>query len=83
MSIKKIIAVVYTVLAILAVAAGFLAPNQGPLNFIFVYLLGLPWVLVGNLFSEIGVVGGYALGIGSLILNAAILWWWALRKSSK
>ena len=83
MTIKKIIAIVYTVLAVLAVLLGFFSPNQGPLNFIFVYLLGLPWVLIGRLFGEIGVAGGYALGIGSLVLNALILWFWALRGKTK
>ena len=83
MTVKKAIAVVYSVLAVLAVLLGYFSPNQGPLNFIFVYLLGMPWVLIGRFFGEIGVAGGYALGIGSLVLNAAILWTWALWGSSK
>jgi hypothetical protein len=44
--VKRAIAIIYTVAAILALGIGFVAVPSDPLNFIFAVVLSLPWPLL-------------------------------------
>ncbi len=80
---KKTIAIVYSVLAVLSIIAGVSAgytSSAGPLNYIFAVILGIPWTLIlGYFFSDLPTP---ITPIACVALNAAILWWWATRKKA-
>lgn len=78
---RKTIAIIYTVLAILAYIIGSTAstgPDAGPLNYIFVVVLGIPWSFLLSWLLGDGVSSPLVPLVGVLI-NGALLWWWALR----
>ena len=76
---KRAIAIIYTVAAILALGIGFVAVPSDPLNFIFAVVLSLPWPLLAAYLAGDAQWSGPAVIIGSLALNVGLLWWWALR----
>lgn len=75
---RRAIAVVYTILAVLSVVVGYVAgmgPNAGPLNYAFVVVLGFPWtVIISWLFPSTASPLIPALG---LLINLVLVWWWA------
>ncbi len=81
---KKYVAIVFTILAALSVVLGFFAgigESSGPLNYIFVVILGLPWtLLISWLFPSVSSPFLPAIG---LLINIALVWWWALEGRGK
>lgn len=75
-----IIAIVFALLAVLSLIVGYLAGrggNSGPLNYIFVINLGIPWTqILSKLFRSTESPLLPAIG---LIINIAVVWWLALR----
>lgn len=78
MNARKIIAVAYTVFAIAAFLIGWIS-NSGPLNYIFFVIAGLPWTLLFNWILG-DSVSSPLIPLAAVLINAALLWWWALRK---
>lgn len=78
MQISKLIAIVYTLFVVFAFLAGYLS-NSGPLNYIFVYIAGLPWAL---LLSFVTTRGTMLIPIIGIAINLILLWSWALRKTT-
>jgi hypothetical protein len=76
---KRATAIIYTVVAIAALGSGFMGLPRDPLNFIFAIGLGLPWSLLAGYVAGDAEWFGPAVIIGSLALNAGLLWGWALR----
>ena len=81
---RRTIAVVFSTLAVLSVVVGYIAgmgPSSGPLNYIFVVILGFPWTLILSwLFPSAASPLIPAIG---LLINLALVWWWALRGTRK
>ncbi|MBX7053969.1 MAG: hypothetical protein K1X36_03360 [Pyrinomonadaceae bacterium] len=75
---KRTIAIVFTVLAILSVGVGLIAGwgnSSGPLNYVFVAIMGLPWTaIISWLFPSVSSPSIPTLG---LIINLLLVWWWA------
>lgn len=79
---RRTIAIIYTVLAILAYLLGYMAnrgPEAGPLNYVFVVVLGVPWSFLLSWLLGDSVSTSFVPLVGVLI-NGALLWWWALRR---
>lgn len=76
---RRTLAIGFTILAVLSVIIGLAAgsgKSSGPLNYIFVVILGLPWTAVISwLFPSVSAPWIPAVG---LIINVALVWWWAL-----
>ncbi len=76
----------YTLLGIAALVIGFVIPHDDPLQAVFAVMLAAPWV---QLLGRLGVLGGEQVGInialvvGSIALNAGLLWWWALTRQRR
>lgn len=79
-----IVAGAYTLLGIAALVVGFIIPwDDDPLAAVYAIMLGAPWVqLVGrlDLFPHDAVGINIALVTGSIVLNASLLWLWALTR---
>lgn len=81
--ILMIVAGAYTLVGIGALIVGFVIPWDDPLAAVYAILLGAPWVqLLGRLgvFADGPVAVNIALVAGSVVLNAGLLWWWALTR---
>lgn len=76
---KKTIAFVYSAFALFAFLVGFFS-NSGPLDYVFVIIAGFPWtqILSGLLRSE--MPSGPLIPLLGVLINAGLLWWWALRR---
>ena len=78
-----VLASAYTLLGIAALVIGFVIPHDDPPAAVFAVMLGAPWVqLLGRLdpFGGEQVAINIALVVGSIALNAGLLWWWALTR---
>lgn len=81
-SLLIVIAAIYSLMGITAVAIGFVIPSDGPLAAAYALLLGAPWTFL------LSAIDGYsdsmALNIflvtTAIVLNAALLWLWALTR---
>ncbi|MGD9589566.1 MAG: hypothetical protein AB7Q37_14230 [Pyrinomonadaceae bacterium] len=77
---KKAIAIGFTVLAAAAYLIGYMASrgeSSGPLNYIFVVILGLPWTaIISWLIPSVDSPLIPAVGVS---INTSLVWWWALR----
>ncbi len=77
------LAAIYTLAGMGALVIGFAIPWDDPLAAVYALLAGLPWTI---LWSELGVYAeesvaiNIALVTGSIVLNVALLWWWALTR---
>jgi hypothetical protein len=81
--VSEIIARLYTALALVALVLALAWARQDPLGFVFVVVLGLPWM-----FFLAEIVGdskwlGSALSVLVLALNAGLLWCWAVRRARR
>lgn len=76
---KKIIAFIYTAFALFAFLIGYFS-NSGPLDYVFVIIAGFPWtqILSGLLRTEL--TSGPVIPIIGVLINTALVWWWALRR---
>lgn len=77
---RRAIAIIFTILAVLSVVVGLVADSgksSGPLNYIFVVILGFPWTaIISWLIPSVSSPWIPAVG---LFINLALVWWWALR----
>lgn len=74
---KKTIAIAYTGFAVFGFLAGYLS-NSGPLDYIFVIIAGIPWTqLLSWIFPSSDTP---LIAIIGVLINLALVWWWALRK---
>ncbi|HMS07855.1 MAG TPA: hypothetical protein PKE66_00040 [Pyrinomonadaceae bacterium] len=79
-TMKKIIAIAYTAFAAFGFAAGYLS-NSGPLDYIFVIIAGIPWTQI--LSWAFPSSGTPVIAIIGVLINLALVWWWALRKRAR
>ncbi|MFO1153146.1 MAG: hypothetical protein U1E42_05705 [Rhodospirillales bacterium] len=83
--VLKGLAATYTLAGAAALVIGFAIRWDDPLAAVYPLLLGAPWTF---LLSETGAYAddspliNIALVTGAIGLNAALLWWWALRRRS-
>jgi hypothetical protein len=47
-SMKRALAVIYSVAAIVALGIGFVGVPRDPLNFVFAIVIGMPWTLLAG-----------------------------------
>lgn len=75
---RRTIAIIFTILAALSVIIGLVADSgksSGPLNYIFVVILGFPWTAIISWL--IPSVSSPWIPAAGLIINVALVWWWA------
>jgi hypothetical protein len=81
--VSKIIASLYTVLALVALVLALAWVRQDALGFVFVVVLGLPWTFfLGKIVGDSPWLGP-AFSVLALVLNAGLLWWWALWRARR
>lgn len=82
-SILKVVAAMYTLAGIGALIIGFVTPWDDPLAAIYPLLLGAPWTFLLTAidgYAENSITINIILVTGSITINAALLWWWALTR---
>lgn len=82
------VASIYSLIGVAALIIGFVIPWDDPLSAVYAILLGVPWsyllVNLANRFAEDRTVSvNIALVSGAIVLNAGVLWWWALPRKVK
>ncbi len=80
MSIRTIVASIYTLLAAATLYMAIADPSNDPLAVIFAIPLAYPWFLVITWLDSQDQTLNLFLLTGCLLINAALMWWWASRK---
>ena len=83
--VLTVVASVYTLIGIAALVIGFVVPSHDPLSSVYAILVGIPWsylfVSLADIVAKQRSVGiNIALVTGAIVLNAGLLWWWALTR---
>lgn len=76
---RRTIAIIFTILALLSFVVGLAADSgksAGPLNYIFVVILGFPWTAIISWLVP-SASSPWIPAVG-LFINLALVWWWAL-----
>jgi hypothetical protein len=82
------VATIYTLIGAAALIIGFVIPWDDPLSAVYAILVGAPWTslfvsLADRVAEDRSVYVNIALVTSAIVLNAGLLWWWALTRKVK
>lgn len=81
--LRRIAASAYSVAALAGLAWGYIRASEDPASYMFAAVCGMPWTFVGSGFAGDFSLIGPAMTVQGILINAGLLWWWALRKSGR